>query len=148
VGEIWVRDYKITFLDTVVFKGERNIEKSILDIETHYRPTETFQYSHVSSCHPLWAKRGFIKGEAIRLLRTNSSKTTFAECLANFKRSFKARGYPTKYIEKSLSEVSFDSRHWSLIENQPLLKTVFVWDFPTLCQEPEEVGHAPNCIMG
>ena len=37
-----------------------------------------------------------VKGEAIRLLRTNSSKTTFEECLANFKRRLEARGYPNK----------------------------------------------------
>ena len=58
------------------------------------------------------AKKGSIvvtKGEAIRLLRTNSSKT-FEECLANFTRRLEARGYPKKYIESSLSEVTFDSR--------------------------------------
>ena len=109
------------------------------------------------------AKKGsivVIKGEAIRLLRTNSSKTTFEECLANFTRRLEACGCPKKYIESSLSEVTFDSRqsalkpqkhntaerilpfvttyhpavqklkqiamkHWSFIENQPLLKTIF-----------------------
>jgi len=30
-------------------------------------------------------KRGFIKGEALRLLRTNSSKTLFEESVTNFK---------------------------------------------------------------
>ena len=40
-----VSENEITFLDTVVFKGERFIEKSILDIKTHYKPTETFQYT-------------------------------------------------------------------------------------------------------
>ena len=74
-----------------------------------YKPTETFQYTHFTSCHPPGVKRGFIKGEAIRLLRTNSSKTTFEECLTNFKRSLEARGYPKDYIERSLSEVNFDS---------------------------------------
>jgi len=102
-----------------VFKGKKNIEKSILDIEIHYKPTETFQYTHFSSCQSPGAKRGFIKGKAIRLLQTNSSKTTFEERLANFKRRFEACGYPQKYIERSLSEVTFDSRHWSLIKNQP-----------------------------
>ena len=78
-----ISENEITFLDTVVFKGERIIKESILDIKTHYKPTETFQYTHFTSCHPPGVKRGFIKGEAIRLLRTNSSKTTFEECLAN-----------------------------------------------------------------
>ena len=129
----------------MVIKGERLVEKPILDIKTHYRPTETFQYTHFSSCHPPGVKSGFIKGEAMRLLRANSSKTTFEECLANFKQ---ARGYPKKYIDK----VTFDSRQSALkqqkqttverllpfvttyhlavkeqiaMENQPLLKTIF-----------------------
>ena len=87
--------------------GERFIKESILDIKTHYKPTETFQYTHFTSCHPPGVKRGFVKGEAIRLLKTNSSKTTFEECLANFKLRLEARGYPKKYIEISLSEVTF-----------------------------------------
>ena len=38
------------------------------------QPTETFQYTHFNSCHPPGVRKGFIKGEALRLLRTNSSK--------------------------------------------------------------------------
>ena len=41
-----------TFLDTVVYKGERFVKEAILDVKTHYKPTETFQYTHYSSCHP------------------------------------------------------------------------------------------------
>ena len=33
---------EITFLDTVVFKGERLKNESILDIKTHHKPTEIF----------------------------------------------------------------------------------------------------------
>jgi len=109
-----ISESKITFLDTVVFKGERFIEKSILDIKTHYKPAKTFQYTHFTSCHPPGVKRGFIKGETIRLLRANSSKTTFEECLANFKRRLEARRYPRKYVERSLSEVIFNSRQSAL----------------------------------
>ena len=76
-----ISENKITFLDTTVFKGERFTKDSILDINTHYKPTETFQYTHFASCHPPGVKYGFIKGEAIRLLRTNSSKKTFEESL-------------------------------------------------------------------
>ena len=37
-----ISENEVTFLDTVVFKGERFIKESILDIKTHYKPTETF----------------------------------------------------------------------------------------------------------
>ena len=38
-----------------------------------------FQYTHYTSCHATGVKKGFIKGEALRLLRTNSSETKFEE---------------------------------------------------------------------
>ena len=85
-----ISENQITLLDTTVFKGERFTEDSILDIKTHYKPTETFQFTHFASCHPPGVKYGFIKGEAIRLLRTNSSKKTFEESLLKFKQRLKA----------------------------------------------------------
>ena len=68
-----------TFLDTNIYKGERFRSNSVLDVRTHFKPTETFQYTHFSSCHPPGVKKGFIKGEALRLFRTKSSKNIFEE---------------------------------------------------------------------
>ena len=68
---------KIVFLDTENFKSLRFITDKILDVQTHFKPTETFQYTQFSSCHPLSVKKGFVKGEALRLLRTNSAKESF-----------------------------------------------------------------------
>ena len=42
-----------------------------------HKSTETFQYTHFSSCHPHSVKKGFVKGEALCLLRTNSVKESF-----------------------------------------------------------------------
>ena len=80
-----ISEKEITFLDTVVYKGERFLNEAILNVKTHYKPTETFQYPHYSSCHPPGVKRGFIKGEAIRLLRTKSSGKNFQQAMCNFK---------------------------------------------------------------
>ena len=91
-----ISENEITFLDTVVFKGERFKNGSILDIKTHHKPTETFQYTHFNSCHPPGVKNGFIKGKAIRLLRTKSSKTTFEESLMKFKKCSRTCSYPKK----------------------------------------------------
>ena len=41
-----ISENKVTFLGTVVYKGKRFNGKSILDVETHFKPTETFQYTH------------------------------------------------------------------------------------------------------
>ena len=72
-------DIQIMFThpEALLSKGERFKKENILDVRSHFKPTEIFQYTHYSSCHPPGVSKGFIKGEALRLLRTNSSKTTF-----------------------------------------------------------------------
>ena len=51
------------FLDTEVFKGPRISTHKILNLQTHFKPTESFQYTHFSSCHPSECKKG--RGEAV-----------------------------------------------------------------------------------
>ena len=58
-----ISETEITFLDTNVFKGERFASESILDVKTHFKPTETFQYTYFSSCHPPGVKKGFSKAK-------------------------------------------------------------------------------------
>ena len=41
-----ISEIETTFLDTVIYKGDRFRNDSILDIRTHYKPTETFQQTH------------------------------------------------------------------------------------------------------
>ena len=41
-----ISEIETTLLDTVIYKGDRFRNDSILDIRTHYKPTETFQYTH------------------------------------------------------------------------------------------------------
>ena len=74
--------------------GERFKKESILVVRTHLKPTETFQYTHFTSCHPPGVWKGFNKGEALRLLRTSSSKATFEENITQSKRRLRDRGYP------------------------------------------------------
>ena len=37
-----ISENEITFLDAIIYKGDRFLTVSILDIKTHYKPTETF----------------------------------------------------------------------------------------------------------
>ena len=60
--------------------------------------------------YPPGVKNGFMKGEAVRLLRTNSSKTTFEESLVKFKQHLRPRGDPKTVIERCLSGVNFAAR--------------------------------------
>ena len=44
-----ISDTEITFLDTCVHEGHRFERESILDVRTHFKPTESFQYTEFSS---------------------------------------------------------------------------------------------------
>ena len=63
---------EIIFMETCLYKGDRLKKNSSLDLRTHFKPTETFQYTPFDSYHPPGVRKGFIKGEAIRLRRINS----------------------------------------------------------------------------
>ena len=43
---------EIMFLDTKLYKAVRFDKESTLDMQTHYKPTETFQYTDFYSCNP------------------------------------------------------------------------------------------------
>ena len=70
-----ISETETTFLDTKVYKGVRFNKDSILDVRTHVKPPETFQYTNFYSCHLPGVTKGFIKETALRLLRTNSLKS-------------------------------------------------------------------------
>ena len=55
--------YHFTIFDTCVYKGDQFKKHSILDVHTHFKPTETFQYTHFDSFHPPGVRKGFIKGQ-------------------------------------------------------------------------------------
>ena len=105
------------FLDTVVYKGTRFKEKYILDVKTHFKRTETFQHTHFTSCPPPSFKKRFVKGEALRTLRTNSSKTSFEENISNFKKRLIDRGYPQTMIKNLLSDIKFTERESALLKH-------------------------------
>jgi hypothetical protein len=104
----------VTFLDTKVYKGSRYPHSAILDVQIHFKPTETFQYTHFSSCHPLSVKKGLVKGEALRLLRTNSVQEYFENETFNFACRLVDRGYPKLFVNKILVEIQLTSRQSAL----------------------------------
>ena len=138
-----ISDTEITFLDTCVLKGYRFERESILDVRTHFKPTESFQYTEFSSCHPPGVRKGFIKGEALRLLRTNSSEETFEENIKQFKRKLRARGYPDNLSEKILSEVKFSERPSALQNKQKTHKRIL----PFVTEYRPSVPNLKNILM-
>ena len=109
-----------------MFKGERLKKESILDVKTHHKPTETFQYTHFNSCHSPGVKNGFIESEAVRMLRTNSSKTTLEESLVKFTRRLGTSSYPKTIIERSLSGVNFASRQSALKQKENANERIYL----------------------
>ena len=123
-----VSDTETTFLDPKVYKGERFLQQSRLG-KTHFKATETFQYTHFSSCHPPHVKKGFIKGEAFRLFRINFSKTAFKTAILQFKTNLIERGYTETLVSTTLAEITFEVRKPALHQKQqqhPLYYPFFI----------------------
>jgi len=97
------------------FQRRKIYKQAILNIRTHFKPTGTFQYTLFSSCHPLGVRKGFIKGEALRLLRTYSSAKSFVENITQFKTCLPARDYPNRLVERIKNNVGsqMKERHFN-----------------------------------
>ena len=57
-----ISNERIQFLDLNIFKGDRFTETGLLDLNTHFKSTNTFQYLHFSSSHPRSVFKGLVKG--------------------------------------------------------------------------------------
>lgn len=91
-----------TFSDATIYKGERCKKESVCHLRTHFKPTETFQYTCYTTCHPPGPKKGFVKGKVLWLPRANSSKEKFKENIRHLKHLVK-RGYLENFIDNTLS---------------------------------------------
>ena len=61
--EVEISDKETTFLDTYIYKGERFARGAILDVRSHFKPTETFQYTHFASVTRKELKKASLKGK-------------------------------------------------------------------------------------
>ena len=61
-----ISDTETVFLDAIVYKGTRFKEKSILDVKTHFKKAETFQYTHFTSCHPPSVKKRICQRRSLK----------------------------------------------------------------------------------
>ena len=74
------------------------------DALTHLVIRVTFQYTQFKSCHPPGVKKGFVKGEGLRLLRTYSLEETFVENIRIFK--LRLRKYSCDTLAVSVNGLS------------------------------------------
>ena len=103
-------DQSINFLDLTIYKGPRFQEKGLFDIKTYFKPTNSFQYLHYSTCHPKSTLKGIIKGETVRFLRSTSDQTTYQKTLTDLKHHLLLRGYPKQTITQTFTSTPFSSR--------------------------------------
>jgi len=61
-----ISETETTFLDTKVYKGVRFNKESILDVRTHFKSTETFQYTRRHE--RLYQRRNVIKASENKFL--------------------------------------------------------------------------------
>ena len=52
-----ISNKEVNFLDATIYKCERFCDQGILDFCTHFKHTETFQYTYFPSCHPWESKK-------------------------------------------------------------------------------------------
>lgn len=91
-------------------------------------------------------KKGFIKVEALCLLRTNSSHSTFiSKNMQSFKTRLKNRGYPNEFLEKHLFEVNVKDRKRSLENKNKSTKKKIL---PFVTQYHPALPNVKNILMG
>ena len=112
----------VQYLDLTIFKGERFRREGVLDLKSHIKKTETFQYLERTSAHPLSCFRGFITGETLRHNRLCSNKTDFIQRVQQFGQKLLERGYDSAELMPLLTKIDHSHRGTDLNKNKPPLK--------------------------
>ena len=76
------------------------------------------------ACSMNLSTTGFVKGEALRLLRTNSLNKIFEENITKFKKYLMERGYPQSFIKNTPSEVKLQERTQALLQRNKTKKRI------------------------
>ena len=98
-------------LYTEVFKRPRLSTLRILNSQTHFKPTETFQYTQYHPAIHSIQKRVLSKeNDYFFNLRTNSVKENFYKYKRDLEQRLCNRGYPPTFVPKFLTEVQFSER--------------------------------------
>ena len=120
----------IDFLDITIYKDGNFEHTGKLSISTFQKTDNLYQYLHFSSYHPATVFKGIIKGEAIRYIRTNSSKKMYLKQVNKFIERLVRREYPLNFIKKSLRKVDYRKRReyidkYSKPTTQPSIRPIF-----------------------
>ena len=100
-----VSSSSMTYLDTEVYKGERFHNNNILDVKSHIKKTETYQYLPITSAHPKHTFTSITVCESIRHIRNNSDINELDRHLTNLQDKLVERGYCKNKTENVIRNV-------------------------------------------
>lgn len=112
-----ISDQQATYLDLIIFKGNRFKDTGILDVKVYFKPCNKLLYLPACSSHPKPMKYGIIIGEAIRTLRNCSSKSDWLAAMHFIFKGLIARGYSPTTLKKHFKKIRFEDRPSYLTEN-------------------------------
>ena len=122
----------LDFLDYTLYKGSRFSQSGILDLQPHYKRTNTFSHSHPPP--PPRVFSGLVKGEMTRILYLSSDPTIYAHHINKLISNLSKRGYPKKMLNSkplSIPTPSYTRPYTPPPESQSTTKTLFASSPPT-----------------
>ena len=102
--------HQAIFLDLLLHKGERFRTSGIIDMRTHFKQTNKFQYAHYTSDHTDSTKKAIVLGECTRFLTTTSDSGSYRTIVENFIERLAARGYPRHTSKRLTDTMPFEKR--------------------------------------
>lgn len=116
---VWnISRFEVSFLDVDVF-----IEEGLLKTKIHLKPTNTMQYLHADSCHPLYVKKSIPKSLNIRAERLCSKSSDLNSYKGKLNTAFKNRGYSNKLLNNQFSQKK--NQHTTNTSTDPKFITKF-----------------------
>lgn len=112
----------VEFLD--VFAHRHNNQ---LHFRTYQKPLNKFSYLPHDSTHPDHCKSGFVRGELLRYVRTNTRETDFTTMKHRLYARLLFRGYPRPYLNRIFRTVRHADRPKILMpKEEPVTQQVFL----------------------
>ena len=84
-----------------------------------YKPTDTFNYLHWSSCHPFHTKKSIPYSLAFRLVRICSTKHALDRRLNELKEHLLSRGFPLPIVDSAIKRALQSPRNRALVRRRP-----------------------------
>ena len=136
--KVEVSETSVSFLDTVVFKGDRIASENKLSTKVYRKPTDTMELLHMASFHPKHTFSGIIKSQVLRFHRLCTEESDFeAACMELFQ-ALLPRGYTWKFLTNIKKETLQEL-------NSPWPKEIYRSKFSSFLQDPGTNHRSHRC---